>query len=224
MTTLACRHLVTNDAWKRRAWWHCLVCLIVAIATQGCSTRTTRVSAPKINASASAAKALELYDKNQDGSLDTKELEVCPGILAALEEYDTDGNQQVSKEELTNRIAAWKTTSPAMSTVDCRVTLDGRPLVGATIRFVPEPYLEDALHPGVGETSENGTTTIAVDPQFLPADLKRLRAMNAGTYKVEITHQTTSIPDKYNKKTILGREVSKQTTASPYEVFELKSK
>jgi len=194
------------------------------IATSGCFSHTTRVSAPRINASAAAAKAMELYDKNNDGSLDKKELEACPGMLAAIKEYDTDGNQQISRDEIAARITAWKATSAAMLTVDCRVTLDGRPLTNASIKFVPEPYLEDALHPGSGVTGENGTTSISIAPEDLPKDLKRLRAMNAGTYKVEITHPTTVIPEKYNKKTTLGREVSKQTTASTHEVFDLTTK
>jgi hypothetical protein len=204
---------------RRSALW-----FVAITSLNGCFYGTTHVSAPSINASGAADQALELYDKNHDGSLDKKELESCPGMLAALKTYDTDGNQQISREEIVNRIASWKTASAAMSTVDCRVTLDGRPLTGATIRFVPEPYLQDALHAGSGETGENGATSISIAPEDLPANLKRIRAMNAGTYKVEITHKTIAIPDKYNKHTTLGREVSRQTTATPYEVFELTMK
>src|SRR4051794_30094520 len=118
----------------------CLLASLICTAS-GCFFSTKRVSAPKINASAAADKAMELYDKNGDGSIDKKELEACPGLLAALKVYDTDGNQQISRQEIADRITDWKTTSSAMATVDCRVTLDGRPLGGATVRFVPEPYL-----------------------------------------------------------------------------------
>jgi hypothetical protein len=209
---------------RGRLFCSCAVWAILTFASQGCFYRAQRAEAPSIDASAAADKAMELYDKNHDGFLDKKELEACPGLLLSLKVYDADGDGKISRDELKARIASWKTTSAAMSTVDTKTTLDGRPLVGATIKFVPESYLEGALHPGTGETNQNGATTISISPEFLPPNLKRIRAMNAGTYKVEITHPTISIPEKYNKQTTLGREVSAQTTASPYEVFDLTTK
>jgi hypothetical protein len=197
--------------------------VIVLVASQGCFYRAPRAEAPSIDAGAAADRAMQLYDKDGDGELDKQELEACPGLLAAIKVYDADGNGKISRDELANRIASWKSTSAAVQTVEVRVLLDGKPLGGATVTFVPEPYLEGALHPGAGETDANGATNISMSPDLLPPTLKRIRAMNAGTYKVQVTHPSISIPEKYNKQTTLGREVSRQTTSSP-EQFELTTK
>ncbi|MGE3244146.1 MAG: hypothetical protein AB7I57_23990 [Pirellulales bacterium] len=190
----------------------------------GCSFGPQRVHAPNIDASDAAGKALQAYDKNGDGALDATELVSAPGLLAALKVYDTNQDQKISEDELVARIESWSASGPAMMTVECVVTLDGRLLKDATVTYVPEPYLEGALHEGMGTTGQNGMATISIAPEHLPEGLKRIRAMNAGTYKVQITHPSVRIPEKYNTQTTLGSEVSKQTTPSTYEEFKLSTK
>jgi hypothetical protein len=167
---------------------------------------------------------MELYDVNKDGVLDTKELEACPGMLRAIKTYDVDGNQKITADEIATRIKEWKSAGPAMMPCDCHVTLDGRPLEGATVRFVPEPYLEGSIQTATGVTDAYGKALISLPPKAMPAHLRHVAAMNAGTYKVEITHPTTKIPEQYNTRTTQGREVSRQTSPPGYEEFELKSK
>jgi hypothetical protein len=201
------------------------VALALAFGIQtGCSSTPSSVEAPSIDADDAAQKAIALYDKSGDAILDTAELANSPGLLMALKVYDANGDQKISEEELSERIASWSSSGPAMMTVDCRVTVDGRPLPGANVRYVPESYFDGALHEGVGVTSENGMATIAIAPENLAEGLKRIRAMNAGTYKVQVTHPTVKIPEKYNVQTTLGTEVSRPTTPSPYEEFKLTSK
>jgi hypothetical protein len=201
-----------------------LIGMTVSVFVSGCSQRPGAVYAPDVDADAAAERAMSLYDADKNGELDKKELESCPGILNAILVYDGDNNQQVNVDEIAKRVAAWKEAGPAMVSVDCRVTLDGQPLEGATVRFVPEPYLEGPIRPASGVTETNGLAAISLVPEDMPSDLRRVRAMNAGTYRVEITHPTVTIPEKYNTRTTLGREVSKQTSASPYEEFKLTSK
>jgi hypothetical protein len=38
--------------------------------------------------------------------------------------------------------------------------------------------------------------------------LQRIKAVQQGLYRVEITHDSVTIPDKYNTATTLGLEVS----------------
>ena len=199
--------------------------LAVSLAVaSGCSQRPSAVYAPYVDAVDASAKAMSLYDTNHDGFLDEKELEACPGILGSLGVYDADGDHQISREEIENRIGSWATAGPGMMSVECRVTLDGRPLGGATVRFIPEPYLEGSIKPASGVTRDNGIASISLAADDLPSQLKRAKAMNAGTYRVEITHPTAKIPDRYNVHTVLGRDVSKQTVVSPFDEFKLKGK
>lgn len=200
-----------------------LSALLVALCACGCSNQPSGLVARSINASSATSAAFELYDSNKDGNLDEKELAACPGVLAALAVYDTDHDGQVSADEMTARIEAWK-NSAAMMTVDCLVTLDGRPLSGAEVKFVPEKYLAESLFPATGVTEPNGQTTIGIAAENLPADHARLRAVYPGAYKVEITHPTTPVPSKFNTATTLGREVSKETRAPIVEKFELTTK
>ena len=192
-----------------------------AACLAGCWQSAPSVMAPSIDAGSATKQAFELYDANHDGLLDAEELVACPGVLASLTHYDTNGDRKIDQVEFAARMQAWK-NSPAMMSVDCRVTLDGRVLAGAEVKYVPEPYLVHWLHEGVGVTNPDGATGIGIAAEFLPPKLSRVRAMHAGVYKVQITHPTTKIPEVYNTKTTLGREVSTETK-SPFENFVLKS-
>ena len=197
------------------------VALLLACLS-GCWGRTSSVSAPSIDADAATQKAFEIYDANRDEALDEQELAACPGVLDSLSVYDSNSDRRVDRLEFATRVEAWQNSS-AMMSVNCRVTLDGRVLSGAEVHLDPEPYLSDWLREGSGTTNPDGVTGVGVSPDLLPENLKRIRAMYAGTYKVRITHPTVSLPEKYNSTTTLGKEVSAETR-SPFVNFELKSK
>ena len=179
--------------------------------------------APDIDSESAADAAIELYDQNGDGALDLKELESCRGMLSAVQVYDRDGDKKVSKEEIVDRINTWH-DGPAMMTLSCRVTMDGRPLIGAEVQYVPEDYLKDWLPTATGTSGANGVTSISIPAELLPSTHKRLRAIYAGTYRIEVNHPSVEIPSKYNTNTIFGREVSLQTGTSPVQELSLSSK
>jgi hypothetical protein len=126
-------------------------------------------------------------------------------------------------QEMRERIAAWK-TGPGMMTWSCCVMLDGKPLQDAQVVYVPEPYLAEWLHPSSGVTGSDGITGIGVPAEYLAKDHQRLRAVHSGVYKVQITHPKVKIPAKYNEKTTLGRELSRQTGAGTLDVLQISSK
>src|SRR5688572_21004622 len=68
---------------------------------------------PAVNPVAAAAKAIELNDKDGNGTLNQTELAASPGILAALARYDTDGNREVSKAEIESRMKSMFSSSGA---------------------------------------------------------------------------------------------------------------
>lgn len=188
---------------------HCWA-FIAGVAVLGCSQGPPAFHAPDIDASAATEKAFELYDKNRDGALDETELISCPGVLAALSVYDANGNKGIGKSEMTARIEAW-VKSPAMMSLDCHVTLDGRALEGAEVVYDPEPYLADVLHPAKGVTKANGVTAIGIPAELMDERHKGVKALNAGVYKIRVTHPSIAIKPIYNSETTLGREISMET-------------
>src|SRR4051812_30498357 len=110
----------------KRFW---LITTVVLLAS--CSGKPGRVSPPRIDASAAAAKAVEEYDHNGDGGLDAEELTACPALLSALPRYDTDHNKALSKSEIEAGIARWTKTGIGARSVAFRVQIDGLALEGA---------------------------------------------------------------------------------------------
>lgn len=192
------------------------------LAVPGCMNRAPSVSSPNIDAGAATAKAYEIYDSNGDGLLDAVEVLKCPAVADNMALYDVSGDKQVSRDEFEARVAAWA-GSPAMMTVNCRVTLDGRPLAGAEVKFSPEPYLSDWLHEAAGTTSVDGETNVGISPALLPEAVKRVRAVNAGAYRISVTSPQKVIPARYNSATTIGKEVSAETRTPAFNI-ELKSK
>ena len=62
---------------------------------------------PHVDPVAAGQGAVELYDTNGDGQLSEQELAACPGILRNLSIYDADGNKSVTQEEIEARLRAF---------------------------------------------------------------------------------------------------------------------
>jgi hypothetical protein len=180
-----------------RVW---LLALLPLLAL-GCAKR---VEIPRINPKALADKALAEYDSNKDGYLDAKELERCPGLKTALPRFDKDKDGRFSRAELEEYFALWVESKIGLQQVSCRVTLDGRPLAGATVLLEPEAFMGGNVKPAKGVTDENGETRFQIDgaPQT---------GCNLGIYRVRITKTADGkevVPARYNSNTQLGIEVS----------------
>jgi hypothetical protein len=147
---------------------------------------------------------MALYDRNNDGYLDAEELERCPALKGCLKELDKDGDGRLSEREIADRLATYRDSKIAVLSVRCRVTLDGEPLAGATVTFVPETFLGPAVQEAVGVTDEQGSAVMR-------RPNKKLDGMNCGLYRVEVSKKdgdgAETIPAKYNKLTTLGAEV-----------------
>jgi hypothetical protein len=171
--------------------------LFVISCMSGCGSGGTGGSAmPDLSPSAAAAQAIELLDKDDNGSLDETELAACPGILASRDRNDTDRDGQVSQDELESCLAKIYAGGTPWATVNCRIVQEGRPIAGADVRFVPEPFLGDALQPATGKTDNQGRVNPAVADEKLPEDKKGLRVMQLGVYRVEVTHPSVKQPHK----------------------------
>ena len=125
---------------------------------------------------------------------------------------------------ITDRIKAWKESKIGIMSLSCRVNLDGKPLEGATIEFVPEKFLGAAVKPAKGTTGPGGSAMCTVDDPDLAA--KRITGAQCGLYKVIITGPAgKTVPSKYNTATTLGEEVAQDARwVQSGLVFDLKSK
>jgi hypothetical protein len=169
----------------------------------------SRVVPPKIDASAAGADALSTLDTNKDGKLAGKELDAAPGLKAALEKVDKSGDKSIAADEIAARINVWIESKVGRLPQPCSVQRKNKPLAGAKVKFVPEPFLGSAMPTCEGTTDESGTVqpTAPLDPN------DPVPGVPPGFYRVEITKSGDKIPEKYNTKTILGVEVAQDSAA-----------
>src|SRR5207248_1995275 len=102
------------------------------------------------------------------------------------------------------------------------VTLDGRPLGGATVTFDPEPFLGVSYVKITGTTGDSGIVNMILDPNDRPG-------VPPGLYKIRISKQINGkevVPPKYNTDTTLGIEVASDNMdlVTGGLKFDLKSK
>lgn len=200
--------------------WLCLAAFAIAA---GCSSAPSRVTAPGISGSA-ASDAMTKYDKNSDGALDDDELKAVPGIARAKARFDKNSDGKVSADEISTRIGEWAGSKVGLTQYSLTFLLDGRPLDGATIKFVPEEFLGPDIKGGTGTTDSTGRANIAIAQEDLRPDEKGLQGMRLGVYKIEITHPSIQIPAKYNTATEIGAEIAHDDPNVGRETIELSSR
>jgi len=176
-----------------------------------------------VNPTKAAAEAISLYDKDGDGSLGADELAASPGLLSALDKYDTTGDKRLDQQEIAARLSDLYSSTSGLTTLTCFVTLDGRPLRNAKVKFVPEKFLESYVRSATGITDSNGTAAMGIADDELPDRARGLKVMQLGLYRVEITHPSVKLPARYNTETTLGYELHWNNPDEPV-VFRLRSK
>lgn len=176
----------------------------------GCSSQPARVRPVDIDPSDASSAAIEMYDKDGDGSLAAAEIDAVPGIKKHLGKYDANSDGQVSRDEIQNRLQSMIDEKTALLGATFVIHLDGQPLEGATVELVPEGYLGENVKPAEGMTGPTGLTRLSHADEFLPktANGRPLAGVFAGTYKLQITHPSRSIPTKYNTATTIGEEIA----------------
>lgn len=180
---------------------------------------------PPVSPSGAASSAMEMYDANSDGALDETELVACPALKAELFEYDSNVDRKLDEEEIYQRLETMYERKVGLTWADCQVTLDGKPLEGATVKYVPDPMLgENTTQPAEGVTDSSGIAQLCVAPEYIPEDLRDRKMLQVGLYRVEITHPSLEIPARYNTNTELGFEVHPDRHTEPHGEFDLKSK
>lgn len=184
------------------------IAVITSVFMLGCSSGPSALKPPSLDPESAADGALELYDQDGDQILNAEELKACPGLAYARGSYDRNNDSNISRDEIVQRLTSFVKSQAALFILSAKVTLDGRPLQGAEIKFVPEPYLGDEIKTVYGVTGADGSAGMSVKDEELPENQRGIGGVQCGTYRVEITHPEISIPAKYNTKTTLGYETS----------------
>ena len=183
------------------------ICIAVLIAA-GCSDRPKAIATPDVDPEGAAASAIEEFDRDSDGRLAKDELSAAPMLASVVPQYDKNGDGALDADEIASGIGTWEETGVAVRPVPFMVTLNGRPLSGATIRFVPAGFLNDAIKGATGETGPGGGGHLAIAREDLPPNSPNMPLVQPGFYRVEITHPKAKIPAKYNTQSTLGIEIT----------------
>ena len=189
----------------------------------GCSAQPSRIAGVTINVQQAAERIFADFDKDQNGSLSQDELAAVPAINANRKWYDADKNGQISKEELRKGLRDIFNPKDGLLSVACEVTRNGQPLSGAIVKFVPMPELDGAIPPASGVTDKQGSAFLNLADDDRPKNTPpRIPVIRPGLYLVEVTHDQIKIPETYNLKTEIGKEVSGFTTAGGALKIQLK--
>jgi hypothetical protein len=175
----------------------------------GCSSGPGRVSQASISASGAASEAMTAYDKDGDGFIAGAELDAAGSLKAAMETLDADKDGKVSEAEIQQRIEAWQAKGAGLTSILCNVTLDGKPLDGATVTFEPEAFLGGDVKTAIGQTA-GGSAAPSIpkadrpNPDWPPG-------IQFGFFKVRVSKQVDgkeTVPAKFNSETTLGAQVA----------------
>lgn len=186
----------------------------------GCRRGPEPPKPPQIDPLQAAAEAMRLYDKNGNGLLEPDEWKQSPPLAAAKERIDRDGDGKITSQEIADRITAWLQSPAIRTTCAIMVTLDGRPLEGATVRLEPEPFLGPSYKPATGTTDIGGMASITGQDE-------KFSGVYLGLYRVKVSKQVggrEAIPARYNSQTELGCEVATDIGGIGYTQFDLRSR
>jgi hypothetical protein len=169
------------------------------------------IATPEWDPATATDRALAEYDSNGDRNLSRDELKKSPGLLSTIGRFDQDGNGSISAEELKSKLREIRQQEAALVAITCIVTRNNQPLEGATVKFVPEAFMGEDTKPATGITDRNGLAFPSVGDEELPEAYRgKVEGVHCGVFRVEVTHPTVPIPAKYNTQTELGRIVSRR--------------
>lgn len=180
------------------------ICLIV-----GCSDRSGRLLPPKIDADAAVEALIADYDTNKNAVIDGTEFDRIPAIKSAISKYDSNGDTQVTADEIRARIESWQIVPMATMPISCTVRLNRRPLPGATVVLEPEAPFAGSLKSASGTTDKGGFAQLSIEFEDQPDRI--VNGVQCGLYRVRITAPLgggRELPAKYNTSTQLGLEVA----------------
>jgi hypothetical protein len=178
---------------------------VTLLSQSGCMNEPKRIVAPSIDAEAAGQAAIKEFDQNKDNKISGAEFDKVPSLLQALPTVKSTKEKGLTAADITARLKAWQQTKIGrIGGVIAMVTRNGKPLVGAEVKFVPEKFLGGSMPEckGANPTGQDGS--VEITETVNPGDP---RGVPPGYNRVEITMPDGSIPAKYNTQSIFGEEV-----------------
>ncbi len=160
------------------------------------------IKPPSINAAAAGKAAIDEFDTNHDGKISGDELAKC----RSLDALAARNHGEVTADQITQLIHGWQVQKVGRCPFRCIVHHNGKPLVGATVKLVPEKFLGSNYPSGSGTSQGGGSVAPSV-----PVRAGEPEGMPYGFYRIEITKEGESIPAKYNTDTIFGTMIAGPT-------------
>jgi hypothetical protein len=175
----------------------------LVVAAIGCSRSTTQ-QASAIDPSAATVKVLEQYDRNGDRSLSARELKASAALSLSAARIDKNRDGSLSEDEIRDRV----TTQAALAgrfLFQVSVSSQGKPLPGAEVTFIPEPFMGEGSQSYGGTTGQNGICSLK------GVDFKTLGIPN-GFYQIHIVHADRQID------VVRGVEIANDVTRDIVEI------
>ncbi|WP_145247676.1 EF-hand domain-containing protein [Aeoliella mucimassa] len=179
-----------------------LLLLSIACMT-GCSDGASQITMPGFDPQAAAARAIEAYDQDKNGSISKAEMAASPALQGASKEIDQDGDGALSLAEIESRVEQYVASNTGLQSLSCRATVRGRPLAGAKVKFVPVEFLNEAIGPAEATLRANGSGAVMASGGKLPG-------LSPGLYRVEVYAPEGS-----------GREIASEYNADSKLWYEL---
>ena len=204
--------------------WCALACILLGVVG-GCSNAPPAIRPPDIDADQIATDAFSQYDRDSDGLIAGEELRAAPALKFSRDRIDQNGDKKISPEELRQLVQTqWIDMESGLIRIRCNVTMNGRPLDGATVTLEPEQFMGGAISHAAGVT-RGGMARLDVSDEDRPDP--NAHGVQHGMYLVRISLKKGDeelIPAKYNTETTLGCEVAKRAAYMPGPVrFDLRS-
>ncbi|MCA9188039.1 MAG: hypothetical protein R3E01_09095 [Pirellulaceae bacterium] len=155
--------LTRRDVWQIRRTWGDLTVVAATVATGALATLCGcggSYEVIKFEPAQAAEVALQTYDKNGDGKLDSKEVVESPALQSSLAKLDTNRDKAIDAGEIQARFEAYKSQSELVgSTVT--VTQKRQPLMAATVKIESEPFMGTDLPVQEGTSASDGSVSLS---------------------------------------------------------------
>lgn len=197
----------------------------LGLVSLGCSNRPGGLSMPPIDAGAVAKGTMASADVDGDGALSGTELRSESfGLRYSVSAIDANGDRSVTEEELRDYVQThWLDLGAALTSTQCKVMLNHRPLSGATVIFEPVDYMKGSIRPASGVT-RGGVAYLDIADEDRPHE--NAHGAQCGVYLVRISKKVNgreTIPPQYNADSTLQCEVAKRAGYKPGAVvFDLR--
>lgn len=177
------------------------ICLFGGLC--GCQSGTTfaELSPPTYDAEQIAQNLLRELDRNKNGAVDQAEAKEHPAMQHAFARFDRNNDRKVTVEEIQARVAEYAELARNPVGLGCLVTWNGQPLAGATLTFEPDAVMGSSLKTATGVTDNRGYC------ESYTIEGKTYRGLPPGLYRIQVRKEGVAIPERYNTKTTLGREI-----------------